>query len=50
MSSRPMPNKVDPRRVQVIERRGLRLIRQLADQRHWLSDGRGAVVEFRWST
>ncbi|WP_237044998.1 fused response regulator/phosphatase [Aquipseudomonas alcaligenes] len=30
--------------------RGLRLIRQLTDQCHWLSDGRGAVVEFRWST
>lgn len=30
--------------------RGLRLISQLTDQCHWLSDGRGAVVEFRWST
>ncbi|WP_043310565.1 fused response regulator/phosphatase [Pseudomonas sp. ML96] len=29
--------------------RGLRLIRQLTDQCQWSPDGRGAVVEFRWS-
>ncbi|MDX5373831.1 MAG: fused response regulator/phosphatase [Pseudomonadaceae bacterium] len=29
--------------------RGLRLVRQLADQCQWSADGRGATVEFRWS-
>ncbi|MBD9425795.1 fused response regulator/phosphatase [Pseudomonas sp. PDM15] len=29
--------------------RGLRLICELADQCRWSSDGRGAIVEFRWA-
>ncbi|MEO4048364.1 SpoIIE family protein phosphatase [Pseudomonas sp. CAU 1711] len=29
--------------------RGLRLVRQLADQCQWSTDGRGVTVEFRWS-